>query len=127
MKNEKYLPIGTVVMLKNGKKPAMITSYCIIPRGKVFDKDGPVDLNNVTYYDYGACLYPEGILRTNKTFVFNHDQIDKVLFMGYTSSKYINYNNALTELATKIDEFASKAMEEKELTKVQVEIPVLDI
>lgn len=127
MNNEKFLPIGSVVMLKGGTKPTMITSYCIIPKGDIYDKNGPVDKTKITYYDYGACLYPEGVVRTNKTFVFNHDQIDRVLYMGYTSSKYINYNNALCEVATTIDAQKDKALEEKELTKVHVDIPVLNI
>ena len=28
---EKFLPIGTVVLLNGGKKEVMITSYCIFP------------------------------------------------------------------------------------------------
>lgn len=127
MDKERYLPIGTVVMLKGGKKPTMITSYCIIPKGDIYDKDGPVDKEKITYYDYGACLYPEGIERTNKTFVFNHDQIDRILFMGYTSPKYDVYNNALTEVSTLFDAQKEEALEAKEITKVHVDIPVLDI
>ena len=30
---ERFLPIGTVVLLKNAKKPLMITSFCIFPTG----------------------------------------------------------------------------------------------
>ena len=113
---EKYLPIGTVVLLKEGKKRIMITGFCIKPEE---DKD--------KMYDYGACLYPEGIERTNKTFVFNHDQIDRILFMGYTSPKYDVYNNALTEVSTFFDAQKEEALEAKEITKVHVDIPVLDI
>ncbi|MBO5120749.1 MAG: DUF4176 domain-containing protein, partial [Bacilli bacterium] len=36
---EKFLPIGTVVLLKNGKKEVMITSYCIFPNNTEI-KDG---------------------------------------------------------------------------------------
>ena len=39
-KNEKYLPIGTVVLLKEGKKRVMITGFCIKPeedKNKMFD------------------------------------------------------------------------------------------
>ena len=48
MKNEKFLPIGSVVMLKGGTKPTMITSYCIIPKGDIYDKNGPVDKEKIT-------------------------------------------------------------------------------
>ena len=30
---EKFLPIGSVVILKGGKRELMITSYCIMPSG----------------------------------------------------------------------------------------------
>ena len=40
MEEKKYLPIGTVVLLKGGKKEVMITGYCITPRGDVYDKKG---------------------------------------------------------------------------------------
>ena len=40
---EKYLPIGTVCMLKNGKKRVMITGFCTIPeddKTKMYKKLG---------------------------------------------------------------------------------------
>ena len=37
-KNERFLPIGTVVLLKGGKRELMITSYCIMPSGDVYDR-----------------------------------------------------------------------------------------
>ena len=43
MKYEKYLPIGTVVMLKGGKKRAMIIGFCSIPQedqSKMYDYSG---------------------------------------------------------------------------------------
>ena len=48
-KEEKFLPIGTVVLLKDGIKEVMITSYCIIPTGDVFDKSGKVEGANQIY------------------------------------------------------------------------------
>ena len=42
MENEKFLPIGTVVLLKGGKRELMVTGYCIMPSGEVIDKNGPV-------------------------------------------------------------------------------------
>ena len=48
MNYEKYLPIGTVVMLKGGEKRAMITGFCSV------SEDDPEKI-----YDYNGCLYPE--------------------------------------------------------------------
>ena len=68
---EKYLPIGTVVMLENGSKRVMITGFCAIEGG---DKS--------KIWDYSGCLYPEGFLDSRKTCLFNHDQIKQVYHLG---------------------------------------------
>ena len=52
---EKFLPIGTVVMLKEGKKEIMITSYCIFPNN-VQIKDGIVNTPEKKIFEYGACI-----------------------------------------------------------------------
>ncbi len=70
---EKYLPVGTVVMLKEGKKRAMITGFCCIG-----DKE-----KNKKVFDYSGCLYPEGFISANKFLLFDHEQIDKIYFLGY--------------------------------------------
>ena len=68
---EKYLPIGTVVMLKNGTKRVMITGFCTSPNN-----------NQKELWDYNGCFYPEGILASNQVCVFNHEQIDKIYHLG---------------------------------------------
>ena len=83
---DKFLPIGTVVLLKGGKKELMIISYCIVPSGEAYDKNGKVDVTD-TMFDYGACVYPEGMITSDQLFAFNHEQIDKIVFMGYETPK----------------------------------------
>lgn len=68
---EKYLPIGTVVMLKGGKKRVMITGFCAV--------EGD---DKVKMWDYSGCIYPEGFLSSKQTFLFNHEQIQEVYHMG---------------------------------------------
>jgi hypothetical protein len=42
--NERFLPIGSVVILKGGKRELMIMSYCVMPNGgEVYDKNGKVE------------------------------------------------------------------------------------
>ena len=79
---DKFLPIGTVVLLKGGKKELMIMSYCIIPSGEIYDKSGKVDSKGKVF-DYGACFYPEGMVTSDQLFAFNHEQIEKVCYKGY--------------------------------------------
>ena len=83
---EKFLPIGTVVLLKGGKKELMIMSYCIVPSGETYDKDGKVDIRD-QMFDYGGCAYPEGMLTSDQLFAFNHEQIEKIVFKGYETEK----------------------------------------
>jgi len=83
---ERFLPVGTVVLLKGGKKELMIISYCIIPSGEAYDKNGKIDVKD-TMFDYGACVYPEGMITSDQLFAFNHGQIEKIVYMGYETDK----------------------------------------
>lgn len=87
MNYEKFLPIGTVVMLKNGTKRVMITGFLTTPN------DNP----NMTY-DYTGCLYPEGVLTSEQTMVFNHDQIAQIYFLGFVDDEEKNFKQQLNEI-----------------------------
>lgn len=91
---EKYLPVGTVVLLKNGKKRVMITGFCVQPQGK--DEA----------YDYSGCLYPEGFLSSNQNCLFNHSQIEKVFHMGLIDDEEINFKKQLKSLIDMADQFS---------------------
>ena len=69
----KFLPIGTVVLLRGAEKILMITGFCSFDEAK---KDKA--------YDYTGCLYPEGIISSKQMALFNHNQIEKVFFLGYS-------------------------------------------
>lgn len=83
---ERFLPIGTVLLLKGGKKEVMITSYCIFPTN-IQIKDGKSVQPDKKLYEYGGCIYPEGILDSNMACAFNHDQIEKIIYLGYECDK----------------------------------------
>lgn len=84
--NRRFLPIGSVVMLNGGKKEVMITSYCIFPTN-VQVKDGETSENPKKMYEYGGCIYPEGILDSNVSCAFNHNQIADILYVGYQTDR----------------------------------------
>lgn len=84
---EKFLPIGTVVMLKNGTKRVMITGFC----GVVGDDKSKV-------WDYSGCMYPEGFLSSNQTCMFDHDQISEVFHMGLIDEEEENFKAKLKEI-----------------------------
>lgn len=70
MKREFY-PLGSVVRLKGGSKRIMICG-----RLQMREQDQRI-------FDYCACYYPEGILDPDELFLFNHQDIEEVCFIGY--------------------------------------------
>ena len=86
MIKEKYLPLGSVVLLKEAKKRLMITGFCVKP------EEGEI------VYDYIGCLYPEGVLSSKENPVFNHDQIERVFCYGCIDEEQKEFMNKLNEL-----------------------------
>lgn len=71
---EKYLPLGSIVVLKGNIKKLMIVARGVMTGGE-----------NGRLLDYGAVMYPEGLIDENMIF-FNHKDIYKVVFEGYSDS-----------------------------------------
>ena len=89
---EKYLPIGTVVLLKGAKKRLMITGFCSMPAE---DKS--------VMYDYSGCLYPEGFLSSNQTALFNHDQIQTVYYLGLVDDEEKKFKQNLNVIVSNLN------------------------
>lgn len=89
MEFEKYLPIGTVVLLKGGKKRVVIVGFLVISK------------EDKKMYDYGGVLYPEGFVSSSKTILFNHNQIDKVYYVGLEDEENNNFMNLLKKIENK--------------------------
>lgn len=85
----KFLPIGSVVLLKNAKKRLMITGFCML------DKN-----NNNKMYDYCGCIFPEGIINTNEIALFNHNQIEKIYYVGLQDKEAKEFNSKLIKLSS---------------------------
>ena len=85
----KFLPIGTVVMLKGGSKGAMITGFCPVAEGNKM-------------FDYSGCLYPEGVLSSDQTLLFNHDQILQVFAKGFVDQEQVDFMAKLNQIVASI-------------------------
>ncbi len=81
---DKFLPIGTVVYLKDAKKPLMIIGFCVISDNRVFD--------------YSGCLYPEGVVSSDINLLFNHDQIEKIVYSGYVGEEEFDFKAKLRQI-----------------------------
>lgn len=89
---EKYLPIGTVVMLKGGSKRVMITGFCSMA----------TEDQNVMY-DYAGCMYPEGFLSSDQTALFNHDQIAQIYHLGLVDDEEKKFKASLNALVLQMN------------------------
>lgn len=97
IKMDKYLPIGTVVLLEGGTKRLMITGFCSIP-GDEPDK----------IYDYTGCLYPEGFISSNEIALFNHDQIKEIYNLGLVDDEETKFKEELAEELDRIEQEENK-------------------
>ena len=88
---DKYLPVGSIVLLTGGTKRLMITGYCM----QTEERPGVI-------YDYSGCLYPEGVIRSDVTSVFNHDQIEKIVHLGLIDNEQTQFNSLLNQTTAEI-------------------------
>lgn len=95
---EKFLPIGTVVMLAGGEKRVMITGFGAVQES-----------NRTKIWDYSGCLYPEGFLSSNQTCLFDHSQIAKVYHLGLIDEE----ENKFKEKLNKVIDIANAKIENK--------------
>ena len=77
---EKYMIIGSVVGIQGSLDKLMIIGY------KVKNKNGEV-------MDYTACKYPE--CSTGSLISFNHEDIKRVYFVGFTTEYGNEYKSNL--------------------------------
>lgn len=75
MNNNTYLPLGSIVYIKGDLQKLMIIS-----RGMVIANG-----NEQVLFDYGACMYPYGMIN-DKVAYFNHEDIAQVVHEGYSDS-----------------------------------------
>ncbi len=89
--NIRYLPIGSVVKLKNNNKIVMITGYYSVEYAR-----------DLEIYDYSGCAYPEGVMIKSSCCSFNQSDIKDVLFEGYKTEEYKTLTNGLNEIDEEI-------------------------
>ena len=77
------LPLGSVVTLKEGNKRIMIV--------------GRLQRNVETHdiFDYAAVLWPEGMIDSKKVYLFNHEDILHLYFVGLQDTEEFNFRYEL--------------------------------
>lgn len=79
------LPIGSVVLLNNGRKRLMIIGV----------KQTDVETNEE--YDYLGLVYPEGYINADTVFFFNHSSIDHIYYSGMVDDERDDFIERLEE------------------------------
>lgn len=96
MIEEKYLPIGSVVLLENAKKRVMITGFLVN------------DTSRSETFDYSGCFFPEGTIDPTKTLLFNHSQIVKVFHLGLSDQEEKDFKKVLTDFINKKEDSSTQ-------------------
>ena len=98
-KFEKYLPIGSVVLMKEATKRIMITGYAV---------KSPQLGNKV--FDYIGCLYPEGMVSSDRNLLFDHKDIQQIFAIGFSDDEQKKFVETIKKVV---------AAQEKEETNPQ--------
>lgn len=72
MEKIEFLPLGSIVYLKEGNKKVMIIARGLVAK----NVDGHI------FFDYGGVPYPEGLVDDQMAY-FQHESITKVVFEGF--------------------------------------------
>lgn len=83
---KELLPIGSVVLIKEGQKRVMIYGR------------NQIQVSTGNMYDYISCLYPEGNIDGNYTYLFNHENIEKVYFIGFQDEEELDFQEKLKQI-----------------------------
>lgn len=89
MQIKDLLPIGTIVLLKEGEKRLMINGIMQADKGL---------LRKQKKYDYIGVLYPEGHISDKFQYLFNHEDIDKIIFRGFEDTERNQFIDKLIKL-----------------------------
>lgn len=82
----RLLPIGSVVLLKEGQVRLMICGRLVT------SGDGK------EVYDYVACLYPQGVVSSKDLYFFNSDAVARIFFIGFQDPEEIAYEEEIAKL-----------------------------
>ena len=86
-----FLPIGSVVRLKDSTADVMIAGYL------------PIGSSNSKYvWDYSGFKYPMGYVDNDEIYCFNQDQIEEIQALGYQDKEQFAFFENLDMMAEEI-------------------------
>ncbi len=98
---KEILPIGTIIKLKEADKRVMITGIKqIITETK-------------EEFDYAGVPYPEGIIGFENQIFFQHDDIERIFFMGFIDIERQNFINEVSKFIAEADKQLDEGNQER--------------
>jgi len=88
---EKYLPLGSVVLLKGAKHRISIIGFCFTIKEK-----------NNRQYDYVGVPYPEGFLGISHIMYFDHSDIESIINVAFSDDEEKDFKKRLKETVKRI-------------------------
>lgn len=85
MNIHELLPIGSVIWLKEAERALMIFGV----------KQSNMETGEE--YDYIGVIYPEGNMGTDSQFLFQHEDIERVVFRGFEDEQREEFIENLTQ------------------------------
>ena len=79
MNVNELLPIGSIVLLEGEEKKLIIFGV------------GQTQLEENKDFDYIGVVYPEGNMGEGSQFLFNHSDIEEIVFRGYEDEERDNF------------------------------------
>ena len=83
---DRFLPLGSVVLLKNAEKRIIIC-------GRI-----KIDIEQKQIYDYAGYLYPEGCLDSDEMILFNNRDIERIYFLGFQDEEERLFQEYIMEI-----------------------------
>ncbi|BDI02269.1 hypothetical protein LmYK1_15090 [Ligilactobacillus murinus] len=103
MEKVDFLPLGTVVVLNGSIKKVMIAQRAVyVPVNE--------DETDIKYFEYGAVLYPEGLVDGQLVY-FNSEDVYKVIAVGYTDADDELLVEEINEALEKVENEPKKVTE----------------
>jgi uncharacterized protein (TIGR02452 family) len=107
--HKKYLPVGTIVELRNDNKKLIVLGFCF-------------ETTDKTVFDYCGCLYPEGLTYNKELKTYNHYQISKIYHIGYFNYQHQIFRDKLLEEKNDAQNIIMKKIKIREKQKRKVVI-----
>ena len=99
---KKLVPAGSIVLLKKAVKKLIVIG--IMQQKNTEQAEGVPAV-----YDYIGVPYPEGYIGPNSAFLFNHEDIDRVVFTGYEDEE----REGFIEVLSTVYDSAQRTLDEK--------------